>query len=397
MRCNRVPVQVSADGLMSAGSPSCRGRSTSAQVWQAARQQRPLARRAQIAALLFVALLAGCASTAPLHQLQGAALGSTWSVKIAGAPGIDSAAVHRGIQQQIDEVENQLSRWNSTSALSILNAATDSDWQPLPANVQKALTYALHLAADTAGAYDPTVAPLVDIWGFGRQGRRYAPPSADEISTARARVGWTKIELDPAANRVRRPPGVVLDLSSMTHGLAADRVAAYLRAQGVTRYLVDVGSELRAQGDAPEGQPWRVAIERPPAELTASLSSSAGFGSNANVESNGASTPIRTVALRDAGIATSGNYRYFFDYDGRRYSHRIDPRTGAPVTHALASVTVIHPECMHADALATALTVLGTDEGLEYARRHDIAALFIVRTAQGLEERMTSTFESYLR
>ena len=142
----------------------------------------------------------------------------------------------------------------------------------MPAGLQKALTFALHLASDTGGAYDPTVAPLVDVWGFGTQGRRYAPPSANEVSAARARVGWSKVELDPTTSRVRRPAGVQLDLSSMQHGFAADQVAAYLRSLGVTRYLVDVGSELRAAGTAPEGHPWQVAIERPPSELTAASS-----------------------------------------------------------------------------------------------------------------------------
>jgi thiamine biosynthesis lipoprotein len=264
---------------------------------------------------------------------------------------------------------------------------TDNDWHTVPAGLNRTLAYALHLAADTGGAYDPTVAPLVDVWGFGTKGRRYAPPSIDQLSAARALVGWTQIELDTANNRVRKPAGTQLDLSSMQHGFAADRVAQYLRSIGVTRYLVDVGSELRAAGNAPEGHPWHVAIERPPSELTAISSTPT---------SSETSTPYRVIALRDAGIATSGNYRYFFDFNGRRYSHRIDPRTGEPITHPLAAVTVIDPECMRADALATALTVLGPDEGYEYAQRNGIAALFIIRSPQGLQDRMTPAFTRYL-
>jgi thiamine biosynthesis lipoprotein len=186
--------------------------------------------------------------------------------------------------------------------------------------------------------------------------------------------------LDPTGRRVRRPRGVVVDLSSMQHGRGADEVSSYLRSLGVSRFLVDVGSEIRASGDSSEGTPWQVAIERPPPET--------GDGST--------DTAIRVIALRDAGIATSGNYRYFFDYDGRRYSHRIDPRTAEPITHPLASVTVIDPVCMHADALATALTILGPVEGFDFASKRDIAALFIVRSAKGLEERMTPKFAAYL-
>ena len=244
-----------------------------------------------------------------------------------------------------------------------------------------ALSYALTLAADTGGAYDPTVAPLVDAWGFGTSGRRYDPPSPAAIAAARARVGWARVELDATHHRVRRPPGMQIDLSSMTHGFAADVVARYLQSLGLQRHLVDVGSEIRASGDSPENRPWRVAIERPPPEATSNEASA---------------SPLRVAALRDAGVATSGNYRYYFDFNGRRYSHRIDPRTAEPITHPLASVTVIASECMHADALATALTVLGPEEGFDFAKRHDLAALFVVRTATGLEERMTPRFATYL-
>jgi thiamine biosynthesis lipoprotein len=344
---------------------------------QAARPRRPAAQPALITAPFFAAVLAIAASTSTARELHGDGLGSTWTVKIAAPPRLAPADIQREIQQRIDAVAHDISRWDNTSALSALNAATDNDWRAIPANLTRTLNYALHLATDTNGAYDPTIAPLVDVWGFGTQGRRYSPPSADELRAARAKVGWTQIELDPANNRARKPAGVQLDLSSMQHGFAADQVAAYLRSIGVKRYLVDVGSELRASGAAPEGHPWQVAIERPPSELTATSSASED------------ASPMRVIPLRNAGIATSGNYRYFFDYNGRRYSHRIDPRTAEPITHPLAAVTVIDSECMRADPLATALTVLGPEEGYDYARRHDIAALFIIRTPQGLEERMT--------
>jgi thiamine biosynthesis lipoprotein len=234
----------------------------------------------------------------------------------------------------------------------------------------------------------------VDVWGFGKGGRRYSPPEASEIAGARARVDWSRVTLDAAEKRVRRPAGTQLDLSSMTHGFAADQVATYLRSVGVARYLIDVGSELRAQGADPKGHPWQVAIERPPPELTPAIDDQTVDDSNARSATD--EPPMHIVSLKDAGIATSGNYRYFFDYNGRRYSHRIDPRTAEPISSALAAVTVIAPEAMHADALATALTVLGPDEGLEYAQRHDIAALFILRGEQGLEERMTPQFKAYL-
>lgn len=336
-------------------------------------------------AISVLAAIPGCASTQQPVALSGEGLGATWSVKITGPLAQDEASIQRGIRARIDEVERNLSRWDSSSSVSLLNAATESDWQPVSPVLLGPLSYALDLASDTGGAFDPTVAPLVDAWGFGTAGRRYEPPKAEAIESAREHVGHARLTLDAGRGRIRKPAGMQIDLSSMTHGFAADEVAAYLGSIGVTDYLVDVGSELRAQGQSPGKKPWRVAIERPPEETTA------------DGAPNPATSALRSVSLRDAGIATSGNYRYYFDYNGKRYSHRIDPRTGEPVAHELASVTVIDPQCMHADALATALTVLGPDEGLKYATSRNIAALFVVRSRNGdLVEHMTPRFATYL-
>jgi thiamine biosynthesis lipoprotein len=290
--------------------------------------------------------------------------------------------LQQGIEARIQDVARHVSRWDDTSELSALNASMRSDWQPLSKQLFEPLGYALTLAADTGGAFDPTVAPLVDVWGFGKSGRRYDPPSPEAVSAARARVGFEKVTLDTSTLRVRKPAGLQIDLSSMQHGRGADEVAEYLNSLGITSYLVDVGSEIRARGESPEGGPWHVAIERPSAAEATNPASTDGFA--------------HVVMLRNAGIATSGNFRYFFDYNGRRYSHRIDPRTAQPVSHALVSVTVIDPICMHADALATALTVLGPDAGFEYAARRNLAALFISRSGDALVEKMTPQFRAYL-
>jgi thiamine biosynthesis lipoprotein len=341
-----------------------------------------LGTRAVAALIVLPIVLASCATSRQLVVIEGEGLGATWTVKIAGPLPQEAASVQRGIQARVDDVARHLSRWDSSSSVSLLNAATESDWQPVAPELLGPMSYALQLASDTGGAFDPTVAPLVDAWGFGTAGRRYEPPRAEAIDAARARVGHTKLTLDAREHRLRKPAGMQIDLSSMTHGLAADQVAAYLDSIGVANYLVDVGSELRAKGKSPEKAAWRVAIERPPTETSA-----------------GPPEPgaLRSVSLRNAGIATSGNYRYYFDYNGKRYSHRIDPRTGEPVSHDLASVTVIDPKCMHADALATALSVLGPDEGLKYATSRNIAALFVVRSGEGtLVEHMTPGFATYL-
>jgi FAD:protein FMN transferase len=326
--------------------------------------------------------LGACVSTPRPTVLRGTGLGSEWTVKLgAPAPG-NLAEIQRGIQARIENVSRSISRWDEASEMSALNASVRNDWQPVSSDLFESLSYAFTLAADTGGAFDPTIAPLVDAWGFGKAGRRYEPPSPEALSAARSRVGFRKVLLDAHELRVRKPAGMQVDLSSMQHGRGADAAAEYLNSLGITRYLVDVGSEIRARGESPEGGAWHVAVERPPpADGTVPASA------------NGSE---RVVSLRDAAIATSGNFRYFFDYNGRRYSHRIDPRTGEPVSHSLVSVTVIDPICMHADALATALTVLGPDEGFEYATHRNIAALFISKSGDALVEKMTPRFASYL-
>jgi thiamine biosynthesis lipoprotein len=323
-----------------------------------------------------------CATTPQPTVLHGEGLGSEWTVKLGAPAPSNLADIQRGIQARVEGVYHSISRWDDSSEMSALNASARSDWQPVSRELFEAVNYAFTLAADTDGAFDPTVAPLVDAWGFGKAGRRFEPPSPEALSAARSRVGFEKVVLDAEGPRVRKPAGMQIDLSSMQHGRGADAVSEYLNSLGITRYLVDVGSEIRARGESPEGGAWHVAIERPPPADAAVPASANGF--------------VRVVSLRDAGIATSGNFRYFFDYNGRRYSHRIDPRTGEPVSHALVSVTVIDPICMHADALATALTVLGPDEGFDYAAHRNIAALFISKSGDTLVEKMTPRFASYL-
>jgi FAD:protein FMN transferase len=336
----------------------------------------------RLTAWTLLALIGACATTPQPTVLHGDGLGSTWTVKLgAGAAG-DLAEIQRGIQARLDEVSRHISRWDEASEMSVLNVSARNDWQPASDGLLEALEYAFALAADTGGAFDPTVAPLVDAWGFGKAGRRFEPPSPEALSAARSRVGFDRVALDTAGHRVRKPAGMQIDLSSMQHGRGADAVAEYLNSLGIHDYLVDVGSEIRAHGKSPEGAAWHVAVERPSAPDATTPATTEGFE--------------HVVVLRDAGIATSGNFRYFFDYNGRRYSHRIDPRTGEPVSHALVSVTVIDPVCMHADALATALTVLGPEEGFEYAAHRNIAALFISKSGAGLIERMTPQFASYL-
>ncbi|WP_425478921.1 FAD:protein FMN transferase [Lysobacter antibioticus] len=297
-------------------------------------------------------------------------MGTRWSVKlIARASALPM--LERGIQARLDQVVAQMSTWEAGSDLSRYNRSAAGSVQTLPAEFAEVMAAALALADDSDGAYDPTVGPLVDLWGFGPAGARAYAPDARTIADAQTRVGWRRLRFDAAARTLEQPGGAYVDLSSIAKGYGVDRVADYLLEQGIADCLVEVGGELRGHGRKPDATPWRVAVERP-----------------GGSEDEAAAV----IALDGLAIATSGDYRRFFDADGRRYSHTLDPRSGRPIAHALASVTVLHAQCMQADALATALTVLGAQAGMAYANRHGLAALFVLREGEGFVTRTTPAF-----
>ncbi|WP_420995782.1 FAD:protein FMN transferase [Cupriavidus sp. 30B13] len=316
-------------------------------------------------------------ATARVQRLRGESMGTTWSVAWAApADGPDAAALGAGIGAVLAEVVAQMSNWEPGSDLSRFNRAAPGTWQVLPADCFAVLQAALQVARDSGGAYDPSAGPLVDLWGFGPAPRRDTAPPLAEIEQARALCGWQRIELDAQHSRARQPGGVRLDFCAIAKGFGVDAVSRYLNAQGIASHLVEVGGELRGHGVKPDGLPWWVALEAPPAQASA-----------------GAAT---LVALHGLAVATSGDYRRYFDSGGRRYAHTLDPRTGYPASHALASVTVLHPQCMMADALSTALTVLGPEAGMVFARRHALAARFLVRRSGGFDERLSPAFEAML-
>jgi len=303
--------------------------------------------------------------------LAGATMGTTWSARMALPAGVADAASRQAIQTALDDVVAQMSTWEADADISRYNRAAPG-WQTLPAEFFHVLRHALVLAQDSGGAYDPTVGPLVNAWGFGPHQRAFEPPSPAAIQAARERCGWQRVPLDDDRRAAWQPGGVYLDLSSIAKGFGVDRAAMALDALGITDYLVEVGGELRARGKRLDGQPWRVAIEVPDASDDHALA----------------------LPLENCSIATSGDYRRHAGDGDARYAHTIDPRTGRPVRNAVASVTVLHPVCMQADALATVLTVLGDTDGLAYARRHGLAALFILRGEDAWRVVATPQFEA---
>lgn len=313
-----------------------------------------------------------------VRQWSGQTMGTTWSVSAVLAPARDDASIAAGIDAVLDAVIAQMSNWSDGSDVTRFNRAAADRWVMLPDDAFTVLQAALRTARDSGGAYDPSAGALVDLWGFGPAGQRGTAPSADEVARVRASCGWQRLEVDAAHRRVRQPGGASLDFCAIAKGFAVDAVSRFLDAQGIAHHLVEIGGELRGQGLKPDGMPWWVELETPSAE-----------GS----EGDGTRT---MVALLGLSIATSGDYRRYFEQDGRRYAHTIDPRTGYPAAHALASVTVIHRDCMMADALSTALTVLGPQAGMDFARRHALAARFLVRTPAGFDELTTPAFAAML-
>ena len=316
-----------------------------------------------------------------LDTLYGETMGTRWRV-VAAVPAHRSLHdLHEGVQAQLDGIVAQMSTWEHGSDLSRFNRAPAMTWQPLPKALFKVMACALDIAHASDGAYDPTVGPLVDLWGFGpgREGHRI--PDADALLAARERIGWQSIRLRHEAHAAWQPGAVSVDLSAIAKGHGVDAVVAYLRRLGIEHALVVVGGEVYGLGRKPDGTPWRVLVD--------SLADD-------DVEpADGAGEPC-VLQLHDMAAATSGDRWHRFEQAGRRYSHTLDPRTGMPVAHDTAAVTVVAADAMRADAWATALTVMGGDDGLAFATRHGIAARFVTRDGDDVAVRTTSTFEPWV-
>lgn len=328
-----------------------------------------------------------------VHAFVGRSMGTSWSVRVVGPAALVREPVARAIQRELDEVVAQMSPWEHGSDISRFNRAPAGQWQVLPPAFFEVLQHALAVARDSEGAYDPAAGALVDAWGFGPARRHddagFEPPEALALEAARAASGWQRLEVDEASRRVRQPGGLLLDLSAIAKGYAVDRVAQMLAARfGFDESLVEVGGELRGSGIKPDGQPWWVALETPPQMHE---------GDEDTGVDPATALPHTRIALHGLSVATSGDHRRFFRREGVLYPHTIDPRTGWPIANGVALVTVLHASCMAADALSTALGVLGAERGMAWASAREVAALFVLRRADGsLEERMSAAFAALM-
>lgn len=319
----------------------------------------------------------GAGSGRGITEFSGLTMGTGYRVKITNLPGhVDRVALKSAFHGILETINDQMSNWRAESEISKFNGDTSASWRNISPDIQMVVDEALHISRLSRGAFDPTIGPLVDLWGFGPHGDNRRSPDQGDIRKAIGKTGFHHIRTRSSRHGIAKDmPDTELDLCGIAKGFGVDRLAEHLESQGVDHYLVEIGGELRARGNSSRPGPWRVGIEKP---------------------IPGQRSLQRIVELDGTAIASSGNYRNFFDRDGTRFSHIIDPRTGAPIGHGLASVTVIAPTAMRADALSTALMVLGPDEGMELAERENIAAFFIVKDGHGFVENGTSEFKHYL-
>lgn len=325
----------------------------------------------------FVVVVAACGRAPQELAISGPTMGTTYSIKVADPPdAVDAPAIRGATNEILDRVDRSMSGYRIDSEISRFNAAASTEWFDVSSDVAKVIDAALQVSRQSSGAFDITVGPLAAAWGFGVSGEPIDLPDDARLSELRAHVGYEKLHArtQPPALR-KEDPALLVDLNGIAPGYAVDLLAQRLQALGIQNFMIDIGGEVRAQGRNARGELWRIAIERPV---------------DAEPE------PYAIVQLDNASVTTSGEYRHYYDRDGHRYSHTIDPRTGRPVVHSLASVVVIGPTSMHIDAWATAFNVLGTEEGHALASKLGMPVLFIDMDGEKLRSVTTAQFAPYL-
>ncbi len=335
---------------------------------------------AVMAAFFVLALVNGCSEELEIQKLSGKTMGTTWSIVIANPMAShDQSVLQAEIESLLVEVNRQMSTYDPTSEISQFNQLEDLNaWFPVSDLFAITTAKALGFSDISNGAFDPTVGPIVNLWGFGPDGGVDALPSDTLIEKTRSQIGFSAIsvrapEVDGGAAIMKRSQRS-LDLSAIAKGLGVDQLYELLDDEGYANFLVEIGGEIRVKGDK-DGLGWKIAIEKPV---------------------KGERAVEQLLSLKNMALATSGDYRNYREIDGVAYSHTIDPSTGRPVTHQLASVTVADSECAMADGWATTLLVLGPEKGFELAVSLNLPAMFIERSDNGFVVEQTPRFERLL-
>lgn len=340
----------------------------------------PFIRRGLLAVALLA--LAGCdnqsATASKGVVLEGKTMGTFWRVSLAGVDDADQNALRGKIQAQLDGDDRLLSTYKSDSALSRFNQSRSTEPYPVTEAMSDIVTLSLRIGAKTDGAMDITVGPLVNLWGFGPDKQPVKTPDQAQIDAAKALTGLQHLKVINKAGQQwlqKDLPGLYVDLSTVGEGYAADHLARLMEQNGISRYLVSVGGAVVTRGTNPDGKAWRVAIQKP-------------------TDRENAVQAI--VDLNGHGISTSGSYRNYYELEGKRLSHVIDPVTGAPIQHRLVSATVIATTAMEADGWDTGLMVLGTEKAKRVAEKEGLAVYLITKEGEGFTTWMSPQFKTYL-
>lgn len=340
----------------------------------------PIIRHGWLAVALFA--LSGCDNVQPDAKkplvLEGKTMGTYWRVSLVDVDDAQKAPLLKKIQDQLDADDRLMSTWKNDSALSLFNQSTRTEPWPVSEAMSDIITMSLRIGAKTDGAMDITVGPLVNLWGFGPDKQPLRTPSQAQIDAAKALTGLQHLKVINAAGKQwlqKDLPGLYVDLSTIGEGYAADHLARLMEQNGIGRYLVSVGGAVTTRGTNPAGKAWRVAIQKPTDRENAV---------QAMVDING------------HGISTSGSYRNYYELDGKRISHIINPQTGRPIEHTLVSATVIAPTAMEADGWDTGLMVLGEEKAKQVAEKEGLAVYLISKEGDGFRSWMSPQFKTFL-
>ncbi|BBN80703.1 FAD:protein FMN transferase [Pseudoalteromonas sp. A25] len=331
--------------------------------------------------LIFMILLVTGCERNETQQLQpliinGKTMGTSYNIKaFPSNEQITAAQLKKQVDEVLIAVNQSMSPWVKDSEINRFNSFADNEFMPISDDFRAVIAESIRLGKSTQ-TLDVTMGPLIDLWGFGPDKRPTKRPSQAQLDDMRSRIGVDKLILNEQG-LAKTIAGLEVSFSATAKGFGIDKVASLLEQSNIHNYMVEIGGELRLSGSKPNNKPWVIAIEQPDAPM-------------------GQRQVHKELKLHDTGIATSGDYRIFYEMDGETFTHLIDPATGMPVKHDLVSVTVLHPSAMTADGLATALTVMGTQRAKEYAQQHNLAVYLISKSDDGLVTYASEAFKPYL-
>lgn len=337
----------------------------------------------QSIALFFAAIIfiGGCNRQPQIYKLYdvaGTTMGTTYSIKVVQTLPGDEFQYYRlkpSIDSILAEINMQMSNWDPNSEISKFNKSESTEWFSISNEFANVLKESFYISEMTNGAFDVTVSPLIELWGFGPGITDYDIPSTGEIEESKKLTGYEKLSVKLSPPAVRKSiPDAQINLSAIAKGFGVDKISDYLVSIGLNNHIVEIGGEVRARGTK-NNEPWKMGVAAP--DRSGELQ--------------------KIIVIENLGVATSGDYRNYFEKNGKRYSHTINPRTGRPIEHTLASVTVLNENCMTADGLATALNVMGPSDGYHFAKENGLAVYMIIRADDKFVEKSTPEFDKYIK